>query len=196
MLFFIPLLFFFANTESKVGCGGDERVISVTPTSFLWSTLPLRASTNRSGSPVLLNGRHLPLSSPRQGGKPGRGPRTVAGADMSIWVHVCMWVYDCELLCRVIHINEHLCFGGSAHIETLLVFFHTALTWGENTKKKKKKTPVSLCVRQHLQSSRKLGWVERDLWPSDVLHKHCFRTKLQHHVIRFDYLLFFSLTAT
>lgn len=70
--------------ESTEPLGRRWRVISIISTSLLWSTLPLGAPTNKSGYSALQNRRHLPLPSPRQGGKQ---PLNVAAV-----VYDCMFV--------------------------------------------------------------------------------------------------------
>lgn len=70
---------------------------------------------------MLLNRRHLPLPSLRQGSKLGQG-LYVGAVEYEC---ICVSAYHPDLLGAVIHINEHLWLTASTHVEMLLVFSHS-----------------------------------------------------------------------
>lgn len=137
-------------TESKVGWGGEERVISVTPPLHfydqlcLWGLLPTDLGPRYFWTGAICHCHP-------QGGVVSRGEGLCAGAgaDMSIWVHVCVWVYHSELPCRVIHINEHLCLRGKRSYWNAFSVFAQHRRGGEKIISKHRWEFV--CVRQRLR---------------------------------------------
>lgn len=113
----------------------------------------LSAATDRPWTSAHLNGHHLLLSSPRQGGELGVQFHVGEGADIC----VCVWAHHLELRCRVMNINKHLCLWGG-HSSKLFLWFPMMLS----NLFKSHFTEVTSCPSHMITSGCLLGtyWIQ------------------------------------